>query len=284
MGVIDEDARERIDEALRDWRQGDCVLGEHWFLFRLKVETPLTEEAAEAASEGADAGEAEVRGFMVATQTCDIVRSCGERPFIEVCPLVEFGNDDLQQVERGRRPRYAFVPGVAQHRLVADLDRIMTVEKSVVASWERASGCRTDEETRRVARALARKRRRFAFPEDFTRLVRRLQNRLQDKHDRNSEEGRALRALREIRVRAAPSWGADKVEITFLFIRDDDAPGFEGSPWYEHRDAWLALVPPSGRFHVVDGLVVTLDDLTARDYVESDPLDLDHLSSRDATA
>lgn len=31
----------------------------------------------------------------------------------------------------------------------------------------------------------------------------------------------------------------------------------------------------------IDGLVQTLDELTARDYVESDPLDLDHLSSRD---
>jgi hypothetical protein len=30
----------------------------------------------------------------------------------------------------------------------------------------------------------------------------------------------------------------------------------------------------------VNGVVMTLDDLTARDYVESDPLDLDHLSSR----
>jgi hypothetical protein len=29
---------------------------------------------------------------------------------------------------------------------------------------------------------------------------------------------------------------------------------------------------------VVEGAVVTLDDMTARDYVESDPLDLDHLS------
>ena len=39
-------------------------------------------------------------------------------------------------------------------------------------------------------------------------------------------------------------------------------------------------LPQSGRFVRVDGLVQTLDDLTARDYVESDPLDLDHLSTR----
>lgn len=42
---------------------------------------------------------------------------------------------------------------------------------------------------------------------------------------------------------------------------------------------WLNRVQPEGRFRRVEGVVQTLDDLTARDYVESDPLDLDYLSS-----
>jgi hypothetical protein len=39
----------------------------------------------------------------------------------------------------------------------------------------------------------------------------------------------------------------------------------------------LKLLPKSGRFQS-DGLVVSLEDMTAKDYVESDQLDLDHLS------
>jgi hypothetical protein len=39
-------------------------------------------------------------------------------------------------------------------------------------------------------------------------------------------------------------------------------------------------VRPEGRLRSVEGVVTSLDDLTARDYVESDPLDLDHLSAR----
>jgi len=39
----------------------------------------------------------------------------------------------------------------------------------------------------------------------------------------------------------------------------------------------LKRVGARGRFHIVDGQVVTLDDITAADYVCSDPLDLDHL-------
>lgn len=100
------------------------------------------------------------------------------------------------------------------------------------------------------------------------------------KHDGRGDEGRALRALREIRVGAAPSWLADQVKIMFSFIRDDATPDFEGRAWHEHLERWLKLVPPAGRFTSIDGSVLTLDRLTAREYVESDPLDLDHLSAR----
>ena len=35
-----------------------------------------------------------------------------------------------------------------------------------------------------------------------------------------------------------------------------------------------------GRFANVEGVVVTLADMTAEEYVNSDPLDLDYLSTR----
>lgn len=276
--MIDKTDRERIDQALRMWRQGDCTLGEHWFLFRLSPDAPLTQAAATAAAEGSDAGEIEVQGLMVATQTCDIVRTCMERPYIEVCPLVEVDADKLDEIRKGRRPRYAFVPGVAGQQLVADLDRVMTVEKAVVATWERVPGCGNDDEVRKLSLALARKRNRTAFPDDFVEFVSNLKKRLTSKHNRNSDEGRALRALREIRVRAAPGWDASEVELTFWFIRDEDEPKFEGHGWDHYLDAWLKLIPEKGRYTEVYGAVVTLDDLTAREYVESDPLDLDQLS------
>lgn len=272
--------RDSVDAALKHWRQGDCVVGEQWFVHRLAPDIPLTEEAADAASQSVDLAETETRGFLVISQTCDIVRSCIERPYVEVAPLVEVDVGEIQTIERGRRPRYAFVPGLKDSNLVGDLDRVMTVEKAVLASWERIAGCATDQETRYLAQALARKRTRFAFPDDFTSFASKLQSRLQNKHDKYSDEGEALRALREIRVRAAPSWDADPVEIMFWFIRKGDEPDFKGQSWDKLLESWLKLVPTTGRFNPVNGVVITLDDMTARDYVESDPLDLDHLSSR----
>lgn len=269
--------RAAIDLALSQWRQGDCVLGTHWFIFGVEPDTPLTSEAEEA---GGDIVAAEVRGLMVATQSCDLVRRCEERPFVEVCPLVVVGDQALQEVARGRRPNYAFVPGTASDRLVADLDRVMTVEKGVVATWTRLPGCRTDHERRSMAFALARKRARPAFPDDFVQFVGPLQKRLVEKHDKASDEGKALRSLREVRVSASPNWSEGDVTLMFWFIRGDAMPTFEGHRWDELLIAWMNLIPSSGRFRV-HGAVQTLGDLTAADYVASDALDLEYLSQRE---
>lgn len=281
MEAIDDAGREQVDEQLSAWRQGDCVVGEHWFLFRTNSECPLTGDAVVAVTEGADNAEAAVRGFAVLTQTCDLVRPCVDRPFVEISPLVEVDDRVLHEIRRGRRPIYGFIPGVARRRLVADLDRVITVEKTVVAAWERIAGCRTDDDARRLSLALARKRARTAFPDDFVAFARPLMDRVLVKHDKHSDEGRALRSLREIRVRAAPSWDADMVELMFWFIQDEDDAALEISGWEHYQTALPEAQSRPGRFVRVDGVVQNLDDLTARDYVDSDPLDLDHLSTRE---
>lgn len=269
-----------IDALLASWRQGDCVLGGHWFLFRADPERPLTPPSAEACDADTGNAEGDVPGFAVLTQTCDLVRRCDERPYVEIAPLLRLSKDGWRQAVRGRLPQFAVVPGLAKQRFAADLDRVMTVEKAVVAGWDRIAGCGTDDDARTFALTLARKRVRTAFPDDFVDLVGPLQQRLIQKHDKQSDEGRALQSLREIRVRAAPAWDAAAVELTFFFIREPNAHDFEGSPWDSLLDDWLGRVEAAGRFITVDGLVQTLDDLTARDYVESDPLDLGFLSDR----
>lgn len=191
MEPLDAHGRTKIDEALKHWRQGGCVLDEQWFVFRLNPDAPLTEDAAAAAAAGAENAEAAVVGFVVLTQTCDIVRDCGERPFIEVCPLVEVDEDKIREIERGHRPNYAHIPGVSDRCLVADLDRVMTVEKAVVAAWDRVTGCLDDNDARRLTLALTRKRARAAFPDDFVAFVGPLKNRMSTKHDKESDEGQA---------------------------------------------------------------------------------------------
>ncbi len=277
--MVDENLCNAINAALSDWRQGDCVLGDLSFVFRLDLDNPLTENASLAAKEGIDLAEAKVCGFMIATQTCDLVRDCALRPYVEVCPLVEVPPETMHEIQRCRRPRYAHISGVSNKNLVVDLDRSMTVEKAVVAKWRRLPGCETDRDFRSLALALSRKRARFAFPDDFIDVANGLQRFVAGKHSKNSEAGDALRALREIRVSATPAWGADSIELNFWFIRDADEGMLTEEQWARHLESWEQYLVKSGRYGEVFATIVDLEDMTAQDYVESDRLDLDHLSS-----
>jgi len=256
-----------VDHALAEWRQGDCTLGEHWF-----VQRTIADGA------GIDLRETPVPGFVVLTQTCDVIRASKDRPELEVSPLVKVSAEHLHEIKKGYRPRYAYVPAVAPSELVADLDRVMTIDKHVVAHWPRTHSHSSDTEARAFASAIGRKRTRFAFPDDFIEHARKLQARITDKHGRESEEGRALRMLREIRVLATPSWADDAVSLMYWFIRNEQDDKFEGSDWSSLLAKWLALVPASGRYTLIEGQVTSLSRLTADEYVHSDPLDLDHLS------
>ncbi|MBI3183994.1 MAG: hypothetical protein HYZ28_17805 [Myxococcales bacterium] len=254
-----------IDAALKVWKQGDCVLGEQWFAFRRSEgEGGLHEE--------------QVEGFVVVTQSCDIVRPMVRRPVVEVSPLVKVDGAKIDQIRRGRMLQYGFVPGIAARHLVADLDRTMTVHKEVVSRWTRVEGCLTDPEVRQFADVLARKRQRFAFPDEFSALVKPLQDRFRSKHDKQTAEGEAMRALREIRVQARPSWNTNPIDLDFFLICDETAMDVIAT----QQRAWqqlLALRPP---YRAADFMTVSLDELTAAQYVATDPLDLEYLSSSGA--
>ncbi|MDR1856068.1 MAG: hypothetical protein LBR22_02755 [Desulfovibrio sp.] len=266
-----------INNMLQEWHQGDLALAENWFGHFGIPTRPLTEIASKASGDGIKLLESRTHGLAVITQTCDIVRDCLTRPFIEVSPLIQVDSTVLYNVKKCRFTSYVTLPCLEANRLVIDLDRVMTVEKSIVASWSHTQGCSNDSDVRILSQALARKQIRFAFPDDFSKLIIRLRDRLIQRHGKSSEEGNALRSLKEIRVHANPSWYADEVDLQFWFISDDDIP-IEESIIEKFRIEWLELVSTSGRFKNVNGQNTTLDMLTAKEYTESAPLDLDYLS------
>lgn len=280
MAELSSDAQAKtVDDEIALWRQGDCVLGEYFIAYRFDPTTPLTAAAA-AIDDDVDLVEAEVLGFVVTSQTCDIVRRCMDRPFVEVAPLVE-GGERFDEIAKGLRPNFGYIPGLAGKRVVADLDRTMTVEKAVIAKWVRVPGWSTDAEGRAITKALVRKRQRFAFPDDFVRWVNPLAKRLRDKHSKNTPEGEFLRSLDEIRVRAAPAWDAKKVELHFWFIHNEtETPN---ATKVQLVKTCLAKIPASGRFGTPTAMLITLDEVSARDYVQSDALDLDYLSDSGAS-
>jgi len=277
---------DEIDQVISDWRQGDVSCDAGLAFLHLadlsRPHSPASLAAAKGWSEGAGVDKIvcvseDVPGIVMLTQTCDIVRPCRDRPFVEIALLVAVDAGAVEQVRRRKRPAYAYVPAMAGSGLVADLDRIMTVEKAVVANWKRIPGWKADAEGREFGRAIAWKRSRFAFPDDFVRATSRFRARLFDKHGRDSAEGECLRALREIRVQAKPSWDHAQVSLTIWFI-DDAAPGRHSSEFHHWVEQWVKFIDQAGRFRVESALVCRLDDISARDYVESERLDFDSLS------
>jgi hypothetical protein len=265
-----------LDASLQSWRQGDFAIGPFGFVKRFDPGFPLKKEEP-GQDYDSDLYEEKVAGYAVLTQTCDLVRSSKERPYFEASPLVAIADPNhLEDIRKGRRPRYARIPGAEDRALAADLDRVMTAEKTLLARWTRQTGCRNDEERRVFAEALARKRARFAFPDDFEEVAAGLKDRFIRKHDRESPEGEQLHALREIRVAAYPSWDVPAVTLKFWFIVDEE--GIVTAELHHGCEAWLSWLAPNKRFSSIDYDLISLDGLSAREYTESDRLDLDHLS------
>jgi hypothetical protein len=265
-----------LDAALESWRQGDYAIGPFGFVKRFDPGFPLKEEER-GQDYDSDVYEEEVEGFVVLTQTCDLVRSSKDRPYLEVSPLVAITDHDyLNDIRKGRRPRYAYIPGAADALLVADLDRVMTIEKTVLGRWSRREGCTNDANRRLLAEALARKRARFAFPDDFETIASTMRNRIRQKHDKDSTEGERLRVLREIRVTARPSWTTAEVKLKFWFVVDEEAT--INSDLCRSCETWMSQLAPQGRFITIEYDLVSLDGMSAREYTESDRIDFDHLS------
>jgi hypothetical protein len=279
-----KDSFEATDAALRVWRQGDVVFDENLPLLHLAVAgQPLTREAELAAQDQPD-GKPDDRvivpgkcpGFVVLTQTCDLVRSCKQRPYAELAALIEVAPAVLHEVQNSLRPAFAFLPALADRRLVADLDRTMTVEKSVLASLARQPGVTTPQETAAFQKILARNKARFAFPDAFVAAMNGFQKRLKDKAGKNSDEGRHVDALAEIRVAAAPSWEAGKVAITLWLIKASDPDPVQWPAWVA---SWVRLIDQTGAY-TLDGepRLTRPEDMRVSDYLASQQLDLDHLS------
>jgi hypothetical protein len=95
-----------IDARLQDWQQGDVLLaGEVPFVYLADYDRPVTLHAQQAAAADQSAGgdslgviSVDVPGLAILTQTCDLIRSCLERPLVQVAALAPLQPDILDEV------------------------------------------------------------------------------------------------------------------------------------------------------------------------------------------
>lgn len=166
-----------INDAMRRWSQGDVVLQPNIDFVHLAdrqqahslPSSQLQQSTTGDVATSLVAVLSRVVGIVALSQTCDLQRDWRDRPFAEVAPLVKVTSEELAAIQRLKRPAFAYLPAVADRKLVVDLDRIMTVEKAVLATWRRLPGVSSDNERRDFGRALARKWARMAFPDELHR-------------------------------------------------------------------------------------------------------------------
>lgn len=270
------------DAVLNEWQQGD-ISNLTVMSWSSDTSAPLTAHSQMDSEDDASPKAqifVEFEASVVITQTCDLVRSCVDRPFVHLAPVVRLGEDLAREASREHRPRYVAVPALGPDAF-ADLDIVTTVEKSLLAASTRTQGCRDDHDRRRFSRGIARKFGRFAFPDDLSATLAKMTDRIRRKHDKSSPEGLALAALAEIRVNGSPSWDGDEISVFLIFSPSTRAEADEVMTqelWDELVDQWLELCVPQGVIDSVDGAMIPLDELLAIEYVDSDRLDLDHLS------
>lgn len=267
---------DEIDKKLRAWRQGDVALDVDWFVHVANANSLLTDIDLEGDNIGAVTTEA--IGVAVVSQTCDIVRSCLKRPFVQVARLVSMTDEQIHEVRRLERPQFALIQSIADKNFVADLDQIMTIEKSILVNWQRLDGCTNDRERRHLADALARHKSRPALPDEFADAISNLAKRLRNQRGKNTQEGSAIEALNQIRVTAQPDWYAPDIQLHFWFVLKDNAA--TGIEWGVIIESWLFHLKKTGSFKEYSGMAVELANMTAEDYVNSDAWDLERLSPK----
>ena len=153
-GFISDAQRQAINQSLAAWRQGDVsfdagIESLHFADISIPHSPWSIREFQRLSSSNMPVPGGitpichRVEGLVVLSQTCDVIRDCVDRPFVEIAPLVQLDARIVEETRLLRRPSFGFVPATENRCLVADLDRPLTIEKSIVARWNRVAGWNT---------------------------------------------------------------------------------------------------------------------------------------------
>jgi len=263
-------------ESLAGWRQGDYTLSALEFLVANGWSGTELETDAEP-----------VEGLVVISQTCDIVNTTPDKQHVVVCPLIKLTEQSFEEIRKARSPAAAMLEHPPEPCVAVDLGRMMSVNKSVLLRFERREGFTTDEARTAFAEALQRKLGRFAFPNKFSdEVLHKLRGRILNAHGKSeSNHGKAYRSIRTTRVTAFPDWDAPEATVFFYFVLEPEvkreATRAEiGKTLDDHlgRITW----PEGFRLEDPPYFLVTPEEMTAAEWIASQPVDWDFVSSAGA--
>jgi hypothetical protein len=258
-------------EALSAWRQGDFTVERFHF--------PVISASAH---DEIDIGFTDACGWVVITQTCDIVNFGPNKDYVSICPIVEGSEQFQKDVTNGVTPAGAPLELRIQKNHVIDLGRTASIHKRALLEVARKDGFSTDHTRSVFAQCLERRYGRFAFPDWLsTGPLRQLRDRAREKHKTGGPLGDVYKAVDEFRVRGNPDLESHGSAIGFYALVDA-----EKEKKTTRQDIRKELLELAGKFNWPDAYVkedefftiVTLDEMSAREFRESHAVDLDFIS------
>ncbi|MFC5502938.1 hypothetical protein ACFPJ4_11875 [Lysinimonas soli] len=183
-------------------------------------------------------------GWVLLTQTCDVVRD-GGRPNVMVAPVVRLGDNDARLAQQGKRPRHVQIPHM-EDLLFADLEYVVTLPKSAMDAVDFLRGVRDDDwrAQRKFGMSVGRRFSRVAIPDEVVPWLSPMSDSVMDKALKpTSALYRAVEAVADFRI-FSPDWYAEGIDLTLYFVlapqelapfTDDDDP----PPVSAVLDNWL---------------------------------------------
>ena len=266
---------------LEDWQQGDFALDCGEMLYRCTPASLDAEDSTCCAQK-----DSAPLGFAVISQTCDIVCPAKTIEHVTVCPLVSVDENRLADVRGGRTPRYGIL-NTEDEKTVVDFSRTMSITKDLLMTWERSRGCCSEKQKRGFARAIETFYGRYAFPDDFTDMMRPFRKEVQKalkKGDENLTK-MMLNSISELRVTANGRWdGSVPLKISFYGILDGsrDTSSMSRHEVKEELCQILDSIEWGERYSLGRVEVLELSDISAANYIKSHPVDVNYLSYRES--
>lgn len=260
------------NDPLSQWRQGDFAFAVGGFLF---ASAPSGNDAFDASEETEG-----IVGLVAISQTCDIVRQTGGRHYVTVCPLVRINDQQKAEVVRGRRPYFTEIENAGED-VIADLRRVMSVEKKLLRKWNRQDGFCSDQGRIRFAAALERKFGQFAFPDEFDQAIVKFRQRVWSRHSKDqSPPGKIYRSLTQIRFRATPNWSAAErmISVIAILMEEQDREASREQVHHELKQELAKIAWPDGYVWAEPEMILgTAIELSAEDVMSSQRGDFDFL-------
>lgn len=220
-------AIQRAAPIICDLVQGEVLAIPDICITLADAASPMSVEAFEmAADEGVVEGVVVVpqRGVdhvVLLSQTCDL-QVTDEREFLcLVAPVVNVSEGVAREALRGRRPRIAALPWFCSTSVV-DFSRITTIERSLLVGAERRGRPQTPRDAFSFAESVGRFLMRPALPDSVNNVLKPLASRILQQVDKDSPEGRCIRALDEIRIEGTPDIEADDVALNVLMVLESE--------------------------------------------------------------